>query len=172
MRRIGPERGCLAVVAKRGLVCGVRPAGGPKCGGCSVRAFQEDGTASVTRIRIQAANKYSARKTEHNGRTFDSAAEARRAKELELLQAAGVIRDLRYQVPFDLHACADANPEGETRSWYPVKVGRYVADFVFVDIATGKTVTEDVKGVRTAGYLAKRRHMKAEYGIDIQEVQA
>jgi hypothetical protein len=120
--------------------------------------------------RLANANKYGNKKTKYNGRTFDSAAEAQRAQELELLQRVGQISELAYQVPFDLHACADANRGSSPPAWYPVKVGRYVADFTYH--FGGAFIVEDVKGVRTAGYMRSRRHMKAEYGIDITEVSA
>ena len=50
-------------------------------------------------------NKYSAKKTwsELCGRMFDSKAEARRGEELVLLEKAGEISNLQYQVRFVLH---------------------------------------------------------------------
>ncbi len=126
---------------------------------------------SITQPLVLTHNKYGARKTEHGGRVYDSAAEARRAQELELMLAAGVISDLQYQQPFDLHACADANRgQGVTCAWYPVKVARYIADFTYIE--NGKLVAEDCKGVRTAVYQRSKRHMRAEYGIEIREVNA
>jgi succinylglutamate desuccinylase len=121
----------------------------------------------MTRLASEHNSKYGNRRTEYNGRVYSSAAEARRAQELQLLQLAGEITDLREQVAFDLHACADANRGASPPAWYPVKVGRYIADFVYR--SGNQVVVEDCKGVRTAGYMRSKRHMKGEYGIEIFE---
>lgn len=131
------------------------------------------------------ASKYGNHKTEFNGRTYDSKAEARRAQELELMQAAGEISDLEYQPAYELHACADGNTNGITRSWYPAKVGVYRADFRYVvardayyggkRVAAGTVIVEDVKGgkaTQTQLYRWKKRHVRMEYQIDICEVEA
>ncbi len=116
-------------------------------------------------------NKYGAKKCEWQGRTFDSQAEMRRAQELEIMQRAGAISDLQYQVKFPLDACADANSPGAiNRCWYPAKVCDYKCDFTYVE--NGQLVVEDVKGMRTPVYALKKRWMKAQYGIEIREVQA
>jgi hypothetical protein len=44
-------------------------------------------------------------------------------------------------------------------------------DFRYEDIATGKSLTEDVKGVRTALYMLKKKLVKALYDVDIIEVR-
>ena len=46
----------------------------------------------------------------------------------------------------------------------------YVADFVYKDNATGKTVVEDAKGMRTRDYILKRKMCLYLLGIRIQEV--
>ena len=46
----------------------------------------------------------------------------------------------------------------------------YVADFVYVDCATGETVVEDAKGVRTKEYVIKRKLMLWVHGIRVKEV--
>jgi hypothetical protein len=48
-----------------------------------------------------------------------------------------------------------------------IQVGRYVADFVYEE--GGQAIVEDCKCYRTPLYLGKRRHMEAEYGIQIRE---
>jgi len=93
------------------------------------------------------------------GRTFASRAEARRYQALVLAEAAGAIRDLRCQVRYPLIING-------------VNCGAYVADFVYVEVATGATVVEDNKGFKTQIYILKKKLMKALYGIDIVEVQA
>lgn len=47
---------------------------------------------------------------------------------------------------------------------------RYIADFVYLDAATGKIVVEDVKGVKTEVYKLKRKLMLFFHGIRIKEV--
>lgn len=46
----------------------------------------------------------------------------------------------------------------------------YKADFVYLDIATGKTVVEDAKGLKTDVYQLKKKLMADKYGILIREV--
>ena len=104
----------------------------------------------------------------HNVKTrgYDSAKEAERARVLHLLEKAGKIRDLREQVRFEL---IPAQYDTGTRKCVERKV-EYVADFVYVDCATGETVVEDVKGVRTKEYVIKRKLMLWRHGIRIKEV--
>jgi len=97
-------------------------------------------------------NKYSAKKTysELCGRKFDSKAEARRGEELELLQKAGEIRDLQYQVKFTLHH----------KPIITIKV-----DFVYGE--NGETTYEDVKGVETREFRVKRYWLEEQQGIHV-----
>ena len=46
----------------------------------------------------------------------------------------------------------------------------YVADHVYFDLALGKVVVEDVKGVRTEAYKIKKKLMLWVHGIVISEV--
>lgn len=106
-------------------------------------------------IRIKAKrNKYRAAKVRDpfHGK-FDSKAEYARYLTLVRLEAAGEIGCLLRQVA------------------YPLKVGKaligtYVADFVY--LRHGKTVIEDVKGVVTAMFRWKAKHVKAQYDIDVE----
>lgn len=100
-------------------------------------------------------NKYRARRT--GG--YASRKEARRAAELRLMERAGLVSDIREQVPFTLIPAQ----EGE-------RPCRYVADFVYTDTATGRTVVEDTKGVRTKEYVIKRKLMLWVHGVRIREV--
>ena len=102
-------------------------------------------------------NKYNAVKTTINGITFDSKRESIRYQELILLQRAGQIRDLTLQVPFTIIV------NGK-------KICKYIADFQYVDVASGKTIVEDSKGVRTQTYVLKRKLVEAIYAIKIVEV--
>lgn len=105
---------------------------------------------------------------------YDSRKEHRRANELKLWQRAGIISNLREQVPFVLIP-AQYGEAGTDLKGKPVKVlleraCRYIADFVYIDNATGKTVVEDTKGVRTPEYVIKRKLMLAVHGIQIKEI--
>jgi hypothetical protein len=83
---------------------------------------------------------------------FDSTGEAGRWAELLLKLNAGLISDLHKQVRFDLMA-ARADGVG-------VKVGQYVADFVYQ--RDGERVIEDHKGGITDLAAWKIRHMAAQ----------
>jgi hypothetical protein len=96
-------------------------------------------------------SKYNNRRTELDGKTYDSAREAGRAAELKLLVAAGEIAAVLEQVNFRL-------PGGVV----------YRADFVLLKW-DGTFTVEDAKGVRTKEYSIKRRLMR-EKGLDIKEV--
>ena len=111
-------------------------------------------------------SKYFSRKTEVDGIVFDSQAEARRWRELRLLERAGRISGLRRQVPyvFLVHTTGTEPGCGEDK-----RQMRYVADFVYFE--GGREVVEDVKGYRTAEYKRKRRLMRNVYGVDIRETR-
>lgn len=105
-------------------------------------------------------NKYRAQKTEVDGITFDSKAEARRYGQLKLLVAAREIRDLELQPAYPLVV------EGQ-------KIAVYKADFRYFDRLTGKHVLEDVKSPPTAkrsDYRMKKKLVRALYGIDVRDV--
>ena len=106
------------------------------------------------------ANKFGARKTEYNGRQYDSGQEADRAGELQWLEKLGEISDLQYQVEFEVIP----KQKSERRAVYR-------ADFVYIDTKTGERIVEDAKGVRTADYILKRKLMLLVHGIRIKEVR-
>jgi hypothetical protein len=79
---------------------------------------------------------------------------------LRAAEAAGLIRNLRRQVKYVLLVNG-------------VEVGSYVADFVFFDPETDRTVIQDVKSEVTRKltlYKIKRKLMEACYGIQVEEV--
>lgn len=112
----------------------------------------------VTPTPSPKGNKFRNTVTVLDGVRFDSAKEARRWAELQLLERCGAISDLRRQVRFPLVV------NGET-------VCVYVADAVYTD--GGKQVVEDVKSAHTRKlpvYRLKAKLMAAVYGIEIREV--
>ena len=115
-------------------------------------------------------NKYRNRKT--GG--FDSAKEARRYQELQLMERAGKIRDLKRQVKFVLIDTQREPPTvGPRGGLIPgALIERecyYRADFVYYKEPSGELVVEDCKGVRTKEYLIKRKLLLQRYGIKIYE---
>lgn len=117
--------------------------------------------------------KYSNKKCSYDGMTFDSKRERDRYCELRLLQKAGLISDLRCQVPFRLipeqRGPDTLGPRGGRRRGRLIeKAVDYVADFVYAK--DGQTVVEDTKGVRTKDYIIKRKLMLWLHGIRVQEV--
>ena len=106
--------------------------------------------------------KYNAIRTWCGGHWFASKKEARRYTELLLLDAAGEIRDIELQPAYPLTA---PTPDGSL-----VSVAKYVGDFRYVDVPSGETVLEDVKGVRTQVYKLKKRWVEAQYGIVVKAV--
>jgi hypothetical protein len=114
-------------------------------------------------VRVAPASKYHATPTWVDGIRFASAREARRYGELKLLERAGQLWDLTCQPAFELHATQWPAPAGP-----PHVVGVYRADFAYATKAG--TVVEDAKGVRTALYQWKKKHVEIEYGVRIVEV--
>lgn len=127
--------------------------------------------------------KYKAKKTEVDGITFDSMKEAKRYQELKILEAAGQIKDLRLQVPYELIP-AIREPDtigkrgGKIKGKLIERAVIYRADFVYLekldipfsDQEKWEEVVEDVKGMRTKEYILKRKLMLYRYGIRIREV--
>ena len=122
-------------------------------------------------------NKYKAIKTTVNGIEFDSRKEARRYQDLMLLQRAGAIKKLERQVKFVLiptqhEITVRYGKKGQRlkdKQKLLEKECSYVADFVYIDVESGKEVVEDTKGVRTDAYKIKRKLMLFKYGIQIKE---
>lgn len=92
-----------------------------------------------------------------SGHRFDSKLEARRFEDLRLLQKAGAISKLEVHKHWDLHV-------------NNIQIGYYEADFTYQE--GGKTVIEDAKGFMTPLYRWKKKHVLAEYGIEIREINA
>lgn len=106
--------------------------------------------------------KYRNKKVEVDGMTFDSKKEAKRYKELLLLEKAGAIQDLHTQVKYVLIPSQRINGKVVEREC------AYKADFVYTE--NGQTVVEDTKGFKTKEYIIKRKLMLKEHGIRIREI--
>ena len=107
------------------------------------------------------SNKYHAKKTEVDGIRFDSQREARRYKQLKLLERAGEISFLELQKVYELQPSFKHN--GKT-----IRAIKYVADFYYVD-KDGKIHIEDAKGMKTPEYNLKKKMMLYQ-GLEIEEV--
>jgi hypothetical protein len=108
----------------------------------------------------QRPSKYKAKPVVIDGIHFASTGEGRRYRQLCLRLRAGEIRDLELQPRYPLVVNG-------------VNVGTYVADFRYVETATGETVTEDFKGGKatiTPVFRLKAKLVRALYGIVVQEV--
>ena len=109
--------------------------------------------------------KYGNVKVVVDGIKFDSQAEAWRYRTLMMRCTTGEITDLEKQVVFEL--VPGVRLIGSARRTPAL---RYIADFRYTVVATGRVVVEDVKGFINQVYKIKRHLMKAIHGIDIEEV--
>ena len=120
---------------------------------------------------MKKPNKYHAKKITVEGQTFDSKKEYLRFKELELLERAGKIQNLKRQVEYILiPAQFDMVPDPETGGRKRVCIERsccYRADFTYNE--NGQFIVEDCKGFRTPDYIIKRKLMLFLLEIKIRE---
>ena len=118
------------------------------------------------RLQEKKKSKYHNKKTVIDSIKFDSKKEAKRYEELLLLEQSHQIENLELQKEFVLQE-AFVNVEGEKR-----RAIKYVADFVYFDLRTNKTVVEDVKSkaTRTQVYMIKKKLFESRYQIVITEV--
>ena len=101
-------------------------------------------------------NKYRAIKTTIDGVTFASRREAEYCQGLKCLERNDEIRDLKFQVPFELTVNG-------------FKICKYIADATFYEVSDGSFHVIDVKGFITKEYRLKKKLMKAIFNIDIEE---
>lgn len=99
-------------------------------------------------------SKYNNKKTQVDMYLFDSAKEAKRYRELVLLERAGEIQNLELQPRFLLQEGFRKN----NKTWRKLE---YVADFKYIE--NGKTVVEDVKGFETKEFKIKRKIFEYKY---------
>lgn len=126
--------------------------------------------------------KYNNRKIIVDGIKFDSKKEAKRYKELKMLEKAGIISNLQRQVKYTLipaqyERTDEVYTKGKDKG--KPKKGRlierecaYYADFVYMQ--DGNTIVEDVKGYRDGQaynlFVIKRKLMLYVHGIIIKEL--
>lgn len=139
--------------------------------------------STYNEIQRGGNNKYQNKKITVEGKTFDSIKEYRRFCQLEIMEKAGEISDLKCQVKFVLipaqrEETGEVYTKGKNKG--QPKLGKviekecaYIADFTYKQ--DGKLVVEDVKGYRdakSAGYakfIIKRKMMLYFYNIRVQE---
>jgi len=110
-----------------------------------------------------AGSKYRAEPVVVDGIRFDSKHEAARWAQLKLLVRAGVIRDLKRQIPIMLEG---RDGPVLTRTGRQM---RLTLDFSYIEVATGLLVFEDPKGMPTRDYEV-RRAIAAAQGVTVVEV--
>jgi hypothetical protein len=103
---------------------------------------------------------------------FASRKEYNRWRELQMMERAGIISDLQFQVKFELIPAQrepdSVGPRGGVKRGKTIESAcYYIADFVYH--RDGETIVEDTKGVRTDAYKIKRKLMLYRYGIKILE---
>lgn len=106
--------------------------------------------------RKKKKHKYNAKSKKVDAIRFASGLEAKRYGELRLMQRAGMICNLRLQVPFMLEVNG-------------IEIAQYDADFVYEQ--SGQVIVEDTKGYATTEYKIKRALMLALHGVQIKEVR-
>lgn len=98
--------------------------------------------------------KYNNKKTQVDMYIFDSALEAKRYKQLALLEKTKEIKNLRLQVPFLLQESFRKNNKTYRKM-------EYIADFVYEE--NGQTIVEDTKGVKTEVFKIKQKLFEYKY---------
>lgn len=119
-------------------------------------------------------NKYRAKKTTVDNVTFDSKREATRYIYLRDAQKRGEISNLRMQVkylliPAQYEQDRTGRMAGRIRGRLLEREVSYIADFVYIN-EDGEEVVEDVKGMRTAVWVLKRKLMLYVHNIRVWEV--
>lgn len=106
-------------------------------------------------------SKYGNKPCVIGGEKYRSQREAKRHQQLLVLQRAGLVANLKREVPFQLAPSVRYAGKRATPAL------RYVADFVYT--RDGAQVVEDCKGFRTEAYKVKKHLMLAVHGIELLE---
>lgn len=104
-------------------------------------------------------SKYGNRPVDADGMHFDSELEYRYYRNLKLLEKAGQVHGVEHHRPFPLLA-----QNGQL-------IGVYECDFAFWDSKEDRFRVIDCKGFDTALSKWKRKHVKAQYGFDVEIVR-
>ena len=121
-------------------------------------SVQVDNYGAADSLRRNNATEFA-----RNGERYRSKREADRHQELQLMMFAGEISELRREVPFEL--AAGVKFSDAKRATPPL---RYFCDFAY-RLPDGRTVIEDVKGMRTRVYKIKRHLMLDKFGVEVKE---
>lgn len=117
-------------------------------------------TSQANFFRKPSRNKYGAKKTLVGDIKFDSKKEAGRWMELQLMERAGEITDLRRQVKVELI--------GQHRPLYTRTGRKMKLTFDFAYIEDGVEVLEDSKGMPTRDYEVRVAVARA-MGLNVRE---
>ena len=103
-------------------------------------------------------NKFRAVRTVLDGITFDSKREAAYYAELKLRERAGEVSEVELQPRFPLMVGSEV-------------IGYYRADFKFWDNRENKQRVVDIKGVEPKGFRRTLKHVRAQYGVEVEIVK-
>lgn len=129
-----------------------------------------DGRMSAAEYRATAKpkkSKYRNKPVVVDGVRIDSKREARRYAELQALERAGRIQDLRRQWSFELAPSVRFEDEKKAKPAL-----RVIVDFYYYE--KGSRVVEDVKSpatAKTAAWRIKRHLLKSIHGLDVRIVK-
>ncbi|PRS02347.1 hypothetical protein C6W22_20805 [Bacillus atrophaeus] len=107
-----------------------------------------------------SANKYGARRTQVDGITFDSRAEAKYYEQLKWLKVSKQIKDFKLQPRFLLQEAFKKN--GKT-----FRKIEYIADFEVHNL-DGSIEIIDIKGIETKEFAIKRKLYERNYEIPLK----
>ena len=101
-------------------------------------------------------NKYRNKEISIDGKIFQSKLEAKRYKQLALLEKAGEIKNLQMQVKFELQ-------EAFTKNKKHHRAITYTADFMYFDNRSEQVIVEDTKGMKTDVFKIKQKLFEYKY---------
>lgn len=116
-------------------------------------------------IQQRGDSKYRNQVIETPDGKFDSKAEHKFYCRLKMMEKAKLVKNIRRQIVYELAPSVIV----ANRKRPPL---RYVADFVYFDVAKKEEIIADVKGAVTPEYRIKRHLLKSVLGLDILEIKA
>lgn len=109
-------------------------------------------------------NKFNAKSKVIDGHKFPSLKEAKRYKELKLLEKAGNIKNLELQPKFEI--IPKQKYRGKT-----LRKAEYTPDFKYYDVDNNEWVIEEVKGMPTVDYVLRKKLFILKYGNEYKFVE-